>query len=84
MVRRNSLYQLRTHHNWSYLTSYMLGGSDSKESTWRETQIQSLGQEDPLEEGMATHSSMPAWRIPWTEEPAGYSPWSWKEWDTTE
>jgi len=31
--------------------------------------IQSLGQEDPLEEGMATHSSVLAWRIPWTEEP---------------
>ena len=30
---------------------------------------QSLGWEDPLEEGMATHSSIPAWRIPWTEEP---------------
>ena len=34
-----------------------------------ETWIQSLGQEDPLEKGMATHSSIPAWRIPWTEEP---------------
>ena len=33
-----------------------------------ETQIRSLGQEDPLEEGMATHSSILAWRIPWTEE----------------
>ena len=31
--------------------------------------LQSLGQEDPLEEGMATHSSIFAWRIPWTEEP---------------
>ena len=31
----------------------------------------SLGQEDPLEEGTATHSSIPAWRIPWTEEPGG-------------
>ena len=30
-----------------------------------------LGQEDPLEEGMATHSSIPAWRIPWTEDPGG-------------
>ena len=40
-----------------------------------ETQVQSLGQEDPLEEGMATHSSILAWRIPWTEEPGGYSPW---------
>ena len=32
--------------------------------------VQSLGQEDPLEEGMATHSSILAWRIPWTEEPS--------------
>ena len=35
----------------------------------QETQIQSLSWEDPLEEGMATHSSILAWRIPWTEEP---------------
>ena len=35
----------------------------------RETWGQSLGQEDPLEKGMATHSSILAWRIPWTEEP---------------
>ena len=37
----------------------------------RGTQVQSLGQEDPLEWEMATHSSIPAWRIPWTEEPGG-------------
>ena len=36
-----------------------------------ETLVQSLGQEDPLEEGMATHSRILAWRIPWTEEPGG-------------
>ena len=36
-----------------------------------ETWVQSLGWEDPLEEGMATHSSILAWRIPWTEEPGG-------------
>ena len=36
-----------------------------------ETWVQSLGQEDPLEEDMATHSSILAWRIPWTEEPEG-------------
>ena len=35
----------------------------------QETQVQSLGQEDPLEKGMATHSSFLPWRIPWTEEP---------------
>ena len=37
----------------------------------RETWVQSLGQEDPLEKEMATHSSILAWRIPWTEEPGG-------------
>ena len=37
----------------------------------QEMQIQSLGWEDPLEEGMATHSDILAWRIPWTEEPGG-------------
>ena len=35
----------------------------------QETRVQSLGREDPLEKEMATHSSIPAWRIPWTEEP---------------
>ena len=37
----------------------------------QETWVRSLGREDPLEEGMATHSSILAWRIPWTEEPGG-------------
>ena len=37
----------------------------------QETQVQSLGQEDPLEKGMATHSSILAWRIPWTEDRGG-------------
>ena len=37
----------------------------------QETQVQFLGQEDPLEEEMATHSSILAWDIPWTEEPGG-------------
>ena len=40
----------------------------------QEMQVRSLGQEDPLEEGMATHSSILTWRVPWTEEPVGYSP----------
>ena len=42
------------------------GGSDGKESSCN---ARNLGWEDPLEEGMATHSSIFAWRIPWTEEP---------------
>ena len=37
----------------------------------QETQVPSLGQEDPLEKGLATHSSILAWRISWTEEPGG-------------
>ena len=37
----------------------------------QETQVQSLGQKDPLEEGMAPYCSILAWRIPWTEEPGG-------------
>ena len=37
----------------------------------QETQVQPLGWEDPLEKGMAIHSSILAWRIPWTEEPGG-------------
>ena len=48
----------------------------------QETRVRSLGQEDPLEKGMVTHSSIPAWRIPQMEEP-GCSPWGCKELDTT-
>ena len=50
----------------------------------QETWVQSLGGEDLLEEGMATNSSILAWRIPWTEESGGYSLWSRKESDMTE
>ena len=50
----------------------------------QETQIGSLGQEDPLEEEMATHSSFPAWRIPWTEEPGGLQSMGHKELDRIE
>ena len=39
--------------------------------TTQETQVQSLDEEDPLEESMATHFSILAWRIPWTEDPGG-------------
>ena len=46
-------------------------------------QVQSLDQEDPLEKEMATHSSILAWRIPWTEEPGGRQSVGSKESDTT-
>ena len=53
--------------------------------TMQETQVRSLGWEDPLEKGMATHSSILAWRILWTEEPGGFiAPQGRKESDTTE
>ena len=45
-------------------------------------QVQSLGWEDPLEKGTATHSSILAWRIPWTEEPGGLQSIGQKELDT--
>ena len=50
----------------------------------QESWVQSLGGEDPLQKGIATHSSILAWRIPWTEEPGGCSPWGHKESDTIE
>ena len=46
-------------------------GLDSNLPAIQETWVHSLGQEDPLEKGMATYSSILAWRIPWTEEPHG-------------
>ena len=60
---------LKTHLNSLCLN--LLGGTSGKEPTWpmQEMWVQSLGQEDPLEEEMATHSSILTWEIPWTEEP---------------
>ena len=50
----------------------------------QKTQVQSLGQEDPLEEEMATHFGILAWKIPWTEEPGGLQSTGAQEADTTE
>ena len=61
------------------------GSSDSKLSACNMGDPGSIpGWEDPLEKEMATHSSILTWKIPWTEELVGYSPWSHKELDTTE
>ena len=65
------------------------GGSAVKNPPIRqEMWVQSLGGEDPLEEGMATHSSILAWRFPWTEEPGGLQSmgsqsWTWSDWART-
>ena len=52
---------------WASLVAQMV----KNVAAMQETRVQSLGQEDPLEEGMATHSGILAWRVPWTEEPGG-------------
>ena len=52
---------------WTSLVAQAVKNSPALWETW----VGSLGWEDPLEEGMATHSSILAWRIPWTEEPGG-------------
>ena len=57
----------------------MVKNLPAKQETW----VQSLGQEDPLEKEMATHSSILAWRIPWTEEPGGLQSTGLKELDMT-
>ena len=58
-------------------TNHFLGGSVVKNRLpVQEIRVWSLGQEDPLEKEMATHSSILACRIPWTEEPGGYNLWS--------
>ena len=60
------------------------GGSDGGSATW-ETWFQSLGWEDALEKQMGTHSSILAWRVPWTEKPGGlHNSWDRKESDMTE
>ena len=51
---------------WASLVAQMVKNLHKMRETW----VRSLCQEDPLEKGMATHSSILAWRIPWTEEPA--------------
>ena len=52
---------------WKDWVAQMVKNLSEMQETW----VQSLGWEDPLEEGMATHSSILAWRAPWTEEPGG-------------
>ena len=52
-------------YSWSPLVAQTIKNLPAMLETW----VRSLGWEDPLEEGMATHSSILAWRVPWTEEP---------------
>ena len=60
---------------WRWQEGSFLEESGENLPAMRETQVRSLGWEDTLEEDVAPHSSILAWRIPCTEEPGGYSPW---------
>ena len=62
---------------WSQVTGFpgVVKNLPAKQETW----VQSLGQEDPLEKEIATHSSILAWEIPWTEEPSRLQSMGWKK-----
>ena len=52
-------------YSWAFMVAKTVKNLPAVQETW----VQSMGLEDPMEKGMATHSSIPAWRIPWMEEP---------------
>ena len=56
-------YQLQ--YSWAFLVAQLVKNTPAMQETW----VRSLGREDLLEEAMATHSNILAWKIPWTEEP---------------
>ena len=64
---QGTLKSLLQHHNWASLVAQRLKHLPPMWETW----VRSLGREDPLEKEMVAHSSILAWRIPWTEEPGG-------------
>ena len=63
--KQEQINRKRLKKNMAFLVAQMVNNLPSVWETW----FQSLGWKDPLEKGMATHSSILAWRIPWTEEP---------------
>ena len=67
-------------YSWVSLVAQLVKNLSAMQETW----IWFLGQEDPLEKGMVTHSSTLAWRIPWTEEPGELSLWGHEESDIAE
>ena len=66
--------------SWASLVAQMVKNLPGMQ----ETGVRSLSQEDPLEKGMVIHSSIPAWKIHGQRSLASYSPWSCKEWNTSE
>ena len=73
-------WRISCHLLWVSLMALMAKNLPAMQEIW----VQSLGQEDPLEKELVTHSSFLAWRISWTESLAGYSSWDHKVLDTTE
>ena len=72
--------RLSTHTTLGSLEAQVVTNPSATQETW----VWSLGCEDPLEKGMATHSRIFTWRIPWTEDPGRlYSPWGHRESDVT-
>ena len=71
-------------YNYSLVQASLVTQTIERLSAMQETRVQSLGWEDPLEKEMAAHSSILAWKIPWTWSLVGYRPWGHKESDTTE
>ena len=69
-------------HFFTSMTHFLVAWMVKNLPAMQETQVSSLSWEDSLQKGMATHSNILAWRMPWTEEPGGYSPWNHKESDT--
>ena len=82
--RRNSLpsrkEKLTLHIIWAFLVAQSVKNLPAVQETW----AQSLDLEEPLEKGMPTHSSILAWKIPWTEDPGGLQSVGRKASDTTE
>ena len=63
--------------NWASLMAHMIKNLPVRQETW----VRSLGGEDPLKKGMATHSGILAWRIPWAKESCGLQSWDCKDLD---
>ena len=78
-VLHHLLEFVQTHVLWASLVAQMVKRLPAMQETW----VRPLGWEDPLEEGMATHSSILAWRIPRTEEPGGLQFMGLQEYDMT-
>ena len=70
-IKINTIYNSVKNIKYIGIRASLVAWTVKRLPTMRETRVRSLGQEDPLEKEMATHSSIHAWKIPWTEEPGG-------------